>query len=83
MKHAFAEGQKGEITIDFASNGEGELELRVRDDGPGLPPDVNFRNSSSLGLRLLNTLVDQLDGYLELSQNGGAEFKITFVPAEA
>jgi two-component sensor histidine kinase len=50
----------------------------VADDGAGLPPDLDFQATESLGLQLVNTLVDQLDGVIELDGSRGTAFKITF-----
>ncbi|MCQ1536173.1 PAS domain S-box protein [Methanosarcina sp. KYL-1] len=54
------------------------LTLVVRDNGKGFPEDLDFRNTDSLGLQLVTTLVDQINGNVELSTNGGTEFKIIF-----
>jgi len=43
-----------------------------------LPPDLDFRNTKSLGLQLIGALIDQLGGTIELNRRSGAEFKITF-----
>ena len=56
----------------------GGLKLTVRDNGVGFPAEINFRNTSSLGLRLVNSLVDQLDGEIEMSIDGGTCFAIVF-----
>ena len=58
------------------------LELTVRDNGIGFPTEINFRNTSSLGLRLVNSLVDQLDGEIEMSATGGTRFAIVFPTAK-
>jgi two-component sensor histidine kinase len=50
----------------------------VGDNGVGFPQDVDFRNTESLGMQLVNTLVHQLDGTLELFSQAGTEFKIAF-----
>jgi PAS domain S-box-containing protein len=56
-----------------------ELELIISDDGVGFPENLDFRNiKSSLGLKLVNSLVKQLDGSIELDRSRGTEFKIKF-----
>jgi two-component sensor histidine kinase len=52
--------------------------LTVGDDGVGLPPGLDFRQAPSLGLKLVNALVEQLRGHLELDTDGKTEFRITF-----
>ncbi len=77
VKHAFPEG-KGTVSLRM-NRSDGLIELRVVDDGIGFPKDVDFRNPGSLGLQLVNTLVNQLEGSMELVSNGkGSEFRITF-----
>lgn len=44
----------------------------------GFPKDLGFRNTKSLGLQLVNTLVAQLEGTIELDRGGGTEFRIAF-----
>lgn len=52
--------------------------LRVSDNGIGLPKNVNFRETSSLGLQLINSLVKQIEGTIELDQISGTSFTIQF-----
>jgi len=77
LKHAFPES-KGEIRIGLHSNDKGKLILDVGDNGMGLPKDLDFRNTNSLGFRLLNALVNQLSCDIKLQRSGGTTFKITF-----
>ncbi len=78
LKHAFPNGRPGQITVALRRE-NGTYVLSVKDDGVGFPKDVDFRNTPSLGLQLVNTLVSQLDGSVELISNGaGTEFRIEF-----
>lgn len=52
--------------------------LVVRDNGTGFPEDLDFRDTDSLGLQLVVTLVDQIDGSIELDTSKGTEFRIRF-----
>ena len=52
--------------------------LVVSDNGLGFPENVDFRNTSSLGLQLVNILVEQLEGAVELENSSGTKFKIWF-----
>jgi two-component sensor histidine kinase len=52
--------------------------LEVKDNGVGFPELLDFRKTESLGLQLINSLVMQLDGSIELKNNNGTEFKIIF-----
>jgi PAS domain S-box-containing protein len=81
LKYAFRDGRAGEIRVGLARNGQNYI-LTVSDNGPGLPPGVDFRNTPSLGLQLVNLLAGQLDGTVELDCSRGTRFKITFAEIE-
>ena len=76
LKHAFRDGRPGRIEVEFRA-GDTYL-LRVADDGVGLPEGFDIARSESLGLQLANTLTDQLDGEVQVANNRGASFTITF-----
>ncbi len=50
----------------------------VCDNGIGISEEIDFENTETLGLQLVNILVDQLDGEIELNRNNGTEFVIGF-----
>jgi len=73
-------GQNGvtrEINIKFILD-EGIFTLKISDNGIGLPDDIDFRYTETTGMQLVNALVRQLDGLIDLEKNAGSEFKITF-----
>ena len=76
VKHAFAGRQRGKLQVFFQRVGASELRLAVRDDGSGLPPDLNLQNSPSLGLKLIKILTDQLGGSVQWHREPGTEFII-------
>lgn len=77
FKYAFPEDESGEIIVDFRSEND-EFILTVSDTGIGFPEDLDFKNTSSLGLQLVNNLTDQIDGEVELDTSIGTEFKVKF-----
>ncbi|MDP3623236.1 MAG: histidine kinase dimerization/phosphoacceptor domain -containing protein, partial [Methanobacteriaceae archaeon] len=81
IKYAFPEGRKGTITIKFFLEDE-QYVLEVSDDGIGLPEDIDFKKMKSLGIRLVNSLVGQLDGTIELDTSSGTKFIIKFKELE-
>jgi PAS domain S-box-containing protein len=79
LKYAFPEGRQGEIEITFRSHDENEVELTVRDNGVGIPGDIDFRNAESLGLQVIVNLTEhQLQGEIELHRAKGTKFEIKF-----
>ncbi len=77
LKHAFPDGNQGEIGIEIFKNVDSYV-LNISDDGPGFPDDIDFRNTESLGMQLVNNLVNQLDGTIELNGTNGTLFNIVF-----
>ena len=80
LKYAFVDNyQQGNIHIQCLIENQ-QFRLSVSDNGIGFPMDLDFRNSGSLGLRLVCSLVNQLRGNIELNNNNGTTFTITFHP---
>jgi PAS domain S-box-containing protein len=100
LKHAFSEGESGEICVCLKKEGNGRtgtepehartgkenkaeiqgncFSLVVRDNGKGFPEEIDFRETDSLGLQLVITLVDQIEGSIELDIGMGTKFGIRF-----
>lgn len=79
LKHAFPGDESGEINIFIRLTDEVMIELLVGDNGIGIPKDLDFRKTESLGLRIVNVLVEnQLHGEIKLNRDKGTEFKIKF-----
>lgn len=77
FKHAFPEGRAGGVTIGLNLEGE-RVSISVADDGVGLPEGFNAKNDGNLGLELVRTLVDQLDGKLQVKAGRGVAYLLTF-----
>lgn len=80
LKHAFPERRNGEITVALhRSTEDDELNLVFRDNGAGMPPTIDFRDTTSFGMRLITLLAEtQLRGHVEVLVDGGTEFHIRF-----
>ncbi|MEH2151825.1 PAS domain S-box protein [Nostoc sp.] len=78
LKHAFPNQQVGTISIALRNIGN-SIEMIIRDNGIGLPENLDWRNTDSLGLSLVYDLVtEQLEGNITLERNHGTGFKIQF-----
>ncbi len=81
VKHAFRNGGEGRLRVSLARR-DGQVELFVEDNGPGLPQSFDLENPATLGLTLITSLARQLAGTIT-AQNleGGARFTLLF-PAD-
>ena len=75
LKYAFPEERRGRIRIALCQE-QGRFALTVSDNGVGLPKDLDFRSTESLGFQLVSMLADQLGGTIDLQREGKTEFKI-------
>jgi PAS domain S-box-containing protein len=77
LKHAFPNEREGKVQVSLHRM-SADLELVVADDGIGIPADFCVEDSQTLGMQLVTTLVEQLDGRLEIERHAGTAFKIQF-----
>lgn len=93
LKHAFPASIEGEIRISLFKSDDGKVKskksglkevneqqfiLVIADSGKGIPENLDFKNTDSLGLQLVNILVEQIEGSIELKGDCGTEFRIMF-----
>jgi len=78
LKHAFPKGQKGRIQISLQLLKNKSCELIFRDNGVGIPGDIDFDKTESLGLYLIKILTEQIEGTVSMSRRNGTIFKIIF-----
>jgi PAS domain S-box-containing protein len=78
LAHAFPNGRKGRIDIRMRNDNERRTVLSVSDNGTGFPEAMDFRNTASLGMQLVTSLVKQLDGVIEMDRTEGTSFTIEF-----
>ena len=81
MKYAFPNQLKGELKVSL-KNKDDHYKLIISDNGIGFPKNIDFKNTKSLGLELVNNLVEQIDGNIQLENSKGTKFKITFKELE-
>jgi len=78
LKHAFPKGRKGELSIEMSPYKEDRIKLIVKDTGIGLDKDLDFKNTESFGLQLVDMLTQQLQGEMEVKKEGGTSFIMLF-----
>lgn len=78
LKYAFPENKIGEITLSLKRSDDNKLIMIVADNGIGLPRNLDYRKTDSLGLQLVTALVEQIDGEIDLNTSKGTVFTINF-----
>jgi len=81
-KHGFPGERAGRIDLTLRQVDSGRVELVIADDGVGLPADFAAESVRSLGLRLVQSLSEQLDATarFEPAARGGCVFTLRFRP---
>jgi PAS domain S-box-containing protein len=79
FKHAFPGNKNGvvHISLDFDQK-NGMFELVVTDNGIGFPNGIDWKKYDTLGLRLVSTLIKQIQGEVEFCDGPGTCFRIWF-----
>ena len=73
-KHAYPNGQSGEILVRIANTADGGVRICVQDDGVGFTPDVR---EGALGLTLMRSFSSQLGGALAVLSDKGTSIQLT------
>jgi PAS domain S-box-containing protein len=82
LKYAFPHQEEGEFRIELHAYEDGFYELIISDNGVGIPENFDLDETETLGLQLVKSLVNQLEGTVELIREGGTMFKIKFKELE-
>lgn len=77
LKHAFPEGREGYIKVKFYQK-DNEYVVEVTDNGVGVPEDLDLAKTNSLGMQIINSLTEQINGELEVVRSPVTMFRITF-----
>ncbi len=79
IKYGFRDVDEGKITIEIEKRYQNKFILKIADNGTGFPLDYDFKNSNTLGLRLIHNLARQLQGTIErLPTEEGTTYKLVF-----
>ncbi|TVR17531.1 MAG: PAS domain S-box protein [Balneolaceae bacterium] len=78
LKHGFVGRKSGVIKVMLECK-QNEVSLLIKDNGIGLPADFQKNNTSSMGLKLINLLTDQIGGKNNFySDKSGTTFELNF-----
>ncbi len=77
FKHAWPDDRKGIIQVSLETKA-GETEVRITDNGIGLPPGFNLERQSSLGLNLIRGLTEDIGGDWIVDGHNGVAITIIF-----
>ena len=77
LKYAFPKTDIGEIHVSL-NLVDNKYELIISDNGIGIPEDIDFKNTDSLGFQLVNNITSQLEGQIKLDRDVGTKFTINF-----
>ena len=79
LKHAFAGATSvPRLAVSLRRGADGRRELVVRDNGVGMPADLDITATRTLGLSLVMNLVRQIGGAVTNRNLEGAEFTVVF-----
>ena len=78
LKHAFPDGRKGVLRIGLKRRASGVVEIRVEDNGIGLPEGLDYRRPGTFGLQVVNLLAGQLEAKFEHERGSGTVFSVSF-----
>jgi two-component sensor histidine kinase len=65
LKYGFADEEEGEIYIVLKKELDKQYVLNIGDNGKGFPETITYKNSKSLGLKLIHNLTRQLKGTIQ------------------
>ncbi len=78
IKYACSEEVTSIIKITITRLNKNDIMLEFSDNGDGLPQGFDIDSADSLGLRLVNVLIEQLSGKINYIFDSGAKFTIEF-----
>lgn len=83
FEHAFERIETGIIELRMSHLSGGGLRVVIADDGVGIPAKVKWPSDDTVGGRLVNGLIEGLEGTMQLSRGAAGSFITIDVPAGA
>jgi two-component sensor histidine kinase len=83
FKHAFREAEQGTMEVSIQNSDHDTVTIRVKDDGVGIPEQLDIDKTQTLGLKLAKNLVEsQLKGQIRVNRDSGTEVIVEFKAQE-
>lgn len=77
LKYAFPSKKGGIIFVNLTVKNK-SVNIEIGDNGIGIPSHIDIKQTQTLGLQLVDTLIEQIDGSLKLERTNGTKFIIKF-----
>jgi two-component sensor histidine kinase len=78
LRFAFVDVERPEMHVYFGRGGRGMAELRVSDNGIGMPTKMDVKKLSTVGLKIVQRLAGQLKGKVDTKVSGGTTVRVRF-----
>ncbi len=78
VKHGFNNEQEPQFTLDLSKSEKKQFVLQVSNTGNAFPEDIDIKNPKTLGMQLIVSLVEQIDGTLALQKSPYPVYTIRF-----
>jgi PAS domain S-box-containing protein len=78
LKYAFPNNRAGKIIISTKKNDDNSIVLKIKDNGIGIPDEIDYLSPETMGLKIVSILTKQLKGTISLNRGKGTEWIITF-----
>jgi two-component system, sensor histidine kinase PdtaS len=78
LKHAFTSIGQGSVHVELSRVNSKTFRLLIRDNGVGLPGDIDFDDPDSFGIKLVSIFVRQLGGTIRIIRKAGTELHLNF-----
>jgi two-component sensor histidine kinase len=78
LRHGFPNNRAGTINVSLQAHSDGSGKLTVADDGVGVPDELDWDSSVTMGLRLVRDLARQLGGQLVFDCKSGTRVQLVF-----
>ena len=77
LKYAFPNNKAGIIFVNLSVKDK-LVNIEIGDNGIGINENLDIKKTPTLGLQLVNTLVEQINGKIIVERKNGTKFNIEF-----